>query len=85
VQRRGTVMKGGGAELTKEELERALEPYPIEENFKVVLQEPLGLSVAEFWKQFYEDGAPYSHEKFFIENGESDVKEQPWQPKQEGE
>lgn len=58
----------GGA--TKDELDKTAEAHPLPQNFKQLMTEYIGCSVSEVFKQIFDVGAAYPHEKFFEENGE---------------
>eukprot|EP00347_Sterkiella_histriomuscorum_P004839 403358890 len=64
--------------ITKDELERLLDPYPIPENYLEMDKVCLAMSVNEFFNQFAVHSGPHSFEKFYFERGEQKISTQEW-------
>ena len=64
--------------ISKEDLDKLLDAYPIEAPWEFMETIYLGFPVKDFIKQLQEHSSPNSFKQFFVERGEQKITTQDW-------
>ena len=71
--------------FTKEDLDKLLEPYPLDQGWEVMEVIYLGIPAKDYMKQLQEHSSQNSFARFFIERGEQKVTHTDWAPPEPAE